>query len=179
MSTPALRALPLVKHAPCRPVFFAGRPGTQSRPGADWHIQGTLPRTNQLFWKNKLHRNRQRDKLVRRELQNLGWRVVRIWQHDLARAEGVARKVIAALEERSPSPRPSPARGDSERRHSGGAPCGNKVRRGGPGPQGGEGVVSHSGHPARPKPFVPIASITQEFCNAPIFPRRRCSFGRG
>jgi hypothetical protein len=108
MSTPALRALPLVKHAPCRPVFFAGRPGTQSRPGADWHIQGTLPRTNQLFWKNKLHRNRQRDKLVRRELQNLGWRVVRIWQHDLARAEGVARKVIAALESDHPRPAPLP-----------------------------------------------------------------------
>jgi hypothetical protein len=51
--------------------------------------------------------------------------------------------------------------------------------RGLPLPQAGEGVMSHSGHPARPKPFVPIASITQEFCNAPIFPRRRCSFSRG
>ena len=33
--------------------------------------------------------------------------------------------------------------------------------RGHPLPQAGEGVMSHSGHPARPKPFVPFASITQ------------------
>ena len=46
-----------------------------------WH--GTIPRTRHAFWKNKLLGNVQRDKLVNRLLRLAGWRVLRIWEHQI------------------------------------------------------------------------------------------------
>lgn len=37
------------------------------------------------YWLNKLARNQARDKLVTRILRNKGWRVLRIWEHELQR----------------------------------------------------------------------------------------------
>ena len=37
------------------------------------------------FWRAKLARNRARDRLVTRTLRRTGWRVLRIWEHELAR----------------------------------------------------------------------------------------------
>jgi len=68
--------------------------------GCFWHscpIHGSIPVSNRLFWKTKLHRNLQRDKLVRRELQSSGWRVLRIWQHELIHPERVATRVSRLL----------------------------------------------------------------------------------
>ena len=75
-----------------RPVF--GRPDfvfPQSRTavfvdGCFWHgcpIHGRLPANNAEFWKLKLNANRSRDKLVGRTLRAAGWRVLRIWEHEL------------------------------------------------------------------------------------------------
>jgi DNA mismatch endonuclease (patch repair protein) len=64
--------------------------------GCFWHscpIHGSIPASNRLFWKAKLHRNVQRDKLVCRALQSSGWRVLRIWQHELLYPERVARRL--------------------------------------------------------------------------------------
>lgn len=56
------------------------------------------PKTNQKFWDAKFARNRERDSKVSRELRRLGWRVVRIWEHDLAkRNEVCVRKIQAKL----------------------------------------------------------------------------------
>jgi DNA mismatch endonuclease, patch repair protein len=68
--------------------------------GCFWHgcpIHGSVPASNRSFWKSKLHRNVQRDKLVRRELEEVGWCVLRIWQHELGRPESVANKVAKLL----------------------------------------------------------------------------------
>jgi DNA mismatch endonuclease (patch repair protein) len=68
--------------------------------GCFWHgcpIHGAIPDTNKDFWRQKLDRNLQRDKLVGRELRKLGWRVVRIWQHELSDSPKVARKINKAL----------------------------------------------------------------------------------
>lgn len=35
------------------------------------------------FWREKIERNRARDKKVTRALCNKGWKVVRIWEHEL------------------------------------------------------------------------------------------------
>jgi DNA mismatch endonuclease (patch repair protein) len=43
----------------------------------------TPPRNNDEFWKSKFHRNRARDREVNQQLRKLGWRVIRIWEHDL------------------------------------------------------------------------------------------------
>lgn len=56
--------------------------------GCFWHscpIHSTKPQTNRAFWQRKLARNVSRDRLVRQELRTSGWRVLRIWQHELTR----------------------------------------------------------------------------------------------
>lgn len=54
--------------------------------GCFWHgcpLHGSEPGTNVEFWKEKLRRNRERDRLVNETLKAGGWTVVRIWQHEL------------------------------------------------------------------------------------------------
>lgn len=41
------------------------------------------PKSNRTFWKNKIETNRRRDRRVAKELRMMGWRVVRVWEHDL------------------------------------------------------------------------------------------------
>jgi DNA mismatch endonuclease (patch repair protein) len=56
--------------------------------GCFWHgcpKHGTQPANNRAFWKEKLARNRDRDQSVTRSLKRQGWRVLRIWQHELSR----------------------------------------------------------------------------------------------
>ncbi len=50
------------------------------------------------FWKTKISKTRERDVKNHRRLQDLGWTVIRLWQHELERDfEGCIGKVIAAL----------------------------------------------------------------------------------
>ncbi|MET0118930.1 MAG: very short patch repair endonuclease [Sedimenticola sp.] len=35
------------------------------------------------FWKEKIGKTRERDKKNFRKLRNMGWRVIRVWQHEL------------------------------------------------------------------------------------------------
>ncbi|MCX6901571.1 MAG: DUF559 domain-containing protein [Verrucomicrobia bacterium] len=56
--------------------------------GCFWHScpkHGTKPANNAAFWRKKLSANKARDRRVTRTLRRLGWRVVRIWEHELAR----------------------------------------------------------------------------------------------
>jgi DNA mismatch endonuclease (patch repair protein) len=56
--------------------------------GCFWHgcpIHATQPKTNAKFWREKIARNQARDRLVTRTLRRAGWRVMRIWGHELAR----------------------------------------------------------------------------------------------
>jgi DNA mismatch endonuclease, patch repair protein len=56
--------------------------------GCFWHgcsIHATQPKTNAEFWREKIARNQARDRLVTRTLRRAGWRVLRIWQHELTR----------------------------------------------------------------------------------------------
>jgi len=57
--------------------------------GCFWHgcpKHGTKPKGNAVFWKKKFARNQARDRLVNQTLRRTGWRVLRIWEHDLHRA---------------------------------------------------------------------------------------------
>lgn len=56
--------------------------------GCFWHgcpRHGTQPKGNAAFWRNKISRNQTRDRLVTRTLRRAGWRVLRIWEHELTR----------------------------------------------------------------------------------------------
>jgi DNA mismatch endonuclease (patch repair protein) len=55
--------------------------------GCFWH--GCLkhskpPRSNQTYWRAKMIRNKTRDYSVSRILRKKGWRVLRIWEHELS-----------------------------------------------------------------------------------------------
>lgn len=41
------------------------------------------PSRNKFFWRDKVENNKRRDRRVTLELRKAGWRVVRIWEHDL------------------------------------------------------------------------------------------------
>ena len=43
------------------------------------------PKSNRAFWRRKITTNRKRDLAVKRALRKSGWRVMRIWQHELKR----------------------------------------------------------------------------------------------
>lgn len=66
-------------------VFFASKLAVFI-DGCFWHgcpRHATAPKANAEFWASKLDGNKARDRYVNRTLRRRGWRVVRIWEHDL------------------------------------------------------------------------------------------------
>jgi len=57
--------------------------------GCFWHghscQKGRIPGTNPVFWQSKVAVNQARDKRNHRLLRREGWRVIRIWECQLAR----------------------------------------------------------------------------------------------
>jgi DNA mismatch endonuclease (patch repair protein) len=63
--------------------------------GCPKHLR--MPSTNRSYWNVKIERNVLRDKKTNRDLQRRGWQVVRFWEHELALADRVVRKLKKAL----------------------------------------------------------------------------------
>lgn len=65
--------------------------------GCFWHrcaIHGKIPKSHSAYWKRKFDRNKERDRLVRRELESMGWRVAEYWEHEvLLNSEAVAASI--------------------------------------------------------------------------------------
>lgn len=54
--------------------------------GDFWHgydIKSSRIHNNKSFWYEKIERNMLRDNKVTIELEEMGWRVIRIWEHDI------------------------------------------------------------------------------------------------
>ncbi len=55
--------------------------------GCFWHqcpaCDRPLPVTNHAYWRRKINRNVERDKYNMQELTTAGWRVLRIWEHEI------------------------------------------------------------------------------------------------
>lgn len=69
--------------------------------GCFWHgcpIHGAIPKSNRAFWRAKLVRNRNRDLIVNRELRKLGWKTLRLWQHELQQSSKVARHLEKSIQ---------------------------------------------------------------------------------
>lgn len=52
--------------------------------GCFWHgcpVCYSLPATNKSYWREKVRRNRQRDREVNRILRSWNWRFIRVWEH--------------------------------------------------------------------------------------------------
>jgi DNA mismatch endonuclease, patch repair protein len=55
--------------------------------GCFWHgcsLHATWPKANADFWRHKIEENRRRDMDTTRRLEEAGWRVVRVWEHEAA-----------------------------------------------------------------------------------------------
>jgi len=68
--------------------------------GCFWHScpkHANKPKNNQEFWREKLQKNKDRDKFVTRELQKMGWKVIRVWEHELAISDRVAKRILDVL----------------------------------------------------------------------------------
>ena len=53
--------------------------------GCFWHQcprHGAVPQANRAYWLPKLEANTARDRRTSESLKQLGWRVVRIWEHE-------------------------------------------------------------------------------------------------
>jgi DNA mismatch endonuclease (patch repair protein) len=55
------------------------------------------PSSNTEYWDAKVARNRQRDARTTAQLKREGWRVMRIWEHQLSALDAVLRKIERAL----------------------------------------------------------------------------------
>src|SRR5664280_2231682 len=67
--------------------------------GCFWHgcpIHGRLPKTRRIFWNSKIVANKVRDLTITRRLRREGWRVIRIWEHELRprAAETLRRRLV-------------------------------------------------------------------------------------
>lgn len=68
--------------------------------GCYWHkcpLHQTKPKQNAGFWADKLAGNVARDKATNHALRKKGWSVMRIWEHELATADLVIRRLRRRL----------------------------------------------------------------------------------
>ena len=71
--------------------------------GCFWHCcpvprHSPVPKTRRAWWKAKLDRNKARDREVNRELKRSGWKVLRIWEHEIRHGCRVIKRILRALE---------------------------------------------------------------------------------
>ena len=72
--------------------------------GCFWHAHencryAVTPKSNSEYWNNKLSKNKARDVLLIKKLQELGWKEIVIWECELANInlEGTIRRLIDQL----------------------------------------------------------------------------------
>jgi DNA mismatch endonuclease (patch repair protein) len=76
--------------------------------GCFWHscpTHGVLPKSNREWWRTKLQATVLRDRATGTTLRNLGWEVIRVWEHE--DPVEAADRVEAAVRERLPGQSPA------------------------------------------------------------------------
>ncbi|MBD3240705.1 MAG: DNA mismatch endonuclease Vsr [Chitinivibrionales bacterium] len=72
---------------PGKPDFyFSSRRIAVFVDGCFWHgcpRCGHIPQTNSAFWREKIERNRKRDRTAASKLRGMGIRVLRFWEHQI------------------------------------------------------------------------------------------------
>jgi DNA mismatch endonuclease, patch repair protein len=91
---PGLRSRADIVFGPARVAVYVD--------GCFWHScpeHATRPKANAEWWERKLDRNQERDRETDQVLQEHGWEVIRIWEHEdpVAAADRVEATVRARL----------------------------------------------------------------------------------
>jgi DNA mismatch endonuclease (patch repair protein) len=93
--------------------------------GCFWHacpLHGKVPQTNQVFWAEKILKNKLRDNHVNMELAKLGWTTIRFWEHEIKKDICTcSNRIIKAIEEKGKHGTPVKAAGsrNSKKKTSG------------------------------------------------------------
>lgn len=71
--------------------------------GCFWHghegcKRAARPSTNVDFWNDKIEGNVRRDEVVKRQLENMGWRVLVVWQCRIKRKGELSSELIRLIE---------------------------------------------------------------------------------
>ena len=85
--------------------------------GCFWHScpdHGILPKNNRDWWREKLERNVERDREKDTLLEQMGWTVVHVWEHEppSAAADGIEQLWRSARGTRARRPRGAPSPGE-------------------------------------------------------------------
>ena len=78
--------------------------------GCFWHLHegckyAKMPKSNVEFWENKLYGNRERDRRNQKELEDMGWNVITVWECELKKdsmehtLEDLYKRIISELNE--------------------------------------------------------------------------------
>jgi DNA mismatch endonuclease (patch repair protein) len=92
-----------VKGLPGTPdIVFARRRKVIFVHGCFWHShagcgKARLPASNLDYWLPKLERTRERDAAVQRQLRQLGWRTLVVWECETAKAAALGRRICRFL----------------------------------------------------------------------------------
>lgn len=75
--------------------------------GCFWHRHkncpdATIPKTNIAFWENKLNQNVERDKRNQMALQQLGWKILVVWECETTKPDKLIKKLHAFLKIEKP-----------------------------------------------------------------------------
>lgn len=69
--------------------------------GCFWHgcpLHSKPPSTNQGYWGPKLARNEARDRQAEARLADMGWSVIRLWEHEVRRdIAGSVERILSAV----------------------------------------------------------------------------------
>ena len=92
------------KHLPGKPdLVFPGRKGVVFVHGCFWHghrcERAKLPSSNTDFWREKIGKNKLRDRRTKRRLTAEGWKVLTVWQCQIKNKDRLAEKLTDFLEE--------------------------------------------------------------------------------
>jgi DNA mismatch endonuclease (patch repair protein) len=90
---------------PGRPdLVFASRKKVLFVHGCFWHRHRckygrVIPATRRQFWVDKLLKNAERDRRVRRQLRTLGWKSITIWECQLKQGDRLTDRIWSFLNE--------------------------------------------------------------------------------
>ncbi|MFA6096032.1 MAG: very short patch repair endonuclease [Candidatus Paceibacterota bacterium] len=65
-----------------------------------WHgckRHGSMPNTRKRFWQLKLARNVERDREVTKYYKKIGWKIFRIWEHQLKNGQKIIDRIIQRI----------------------------------------------------------------------------------
>jgi DNA mismatch endonuclease (patch repair protein) len=66
--------------------------------GCHWHCR--MPKSRRDFWFPKIKRNKTRDREVNGVLRKAGWKILRVWEHELGKSIQLNAKLARAIKKR-------------------------------------------------------------------------------